>query len=65
MLAGLRGTRRIEHQEEVPITDHLEELRNRIIISVVALAVAFAVCFWKHELILEILNGPLPPARAR
>jgi Sec-independent protein secretion pathway component TatC len=36
MLAGLRGTRRIEHQEEVPITDHLEELRNRIIICVVA-----------------------------
>jgi sec-independent protein translocase protein TatC len=60
MLAGLRGTRRIEHQEEVPITDHLEELRNRIIICIVALAVAFAVCFWKHELILEILNGPLP-----
>ncbi len=61
MLAGLRGTRRIEHQEEVPITDHLEELRNRIIISVVALGVGFAICFWQHELIIEFLNRPLPP----
>ncbi|MSO47115.1 MAG: twin-arginine translocase subunit TatC [Thermoleophilia bacterium] len=61
MLAGLRGTRRLEHQEEVPITDHLEELRNRIIISAIAVAIGFGFCFWKHELIIEFLNRPLPP----
>ena len=60
MLAGLRSTKRLEHHEEVPITDHLEELRNRIIICVIALAVGFAVSFWQHTLIIEFLNRPLP-----
>jgi len=60
MLAGLRSTKRIEHSEEVPITDHLEELRNRIIISLIALAVAFVVSFWQHQWIIRFLNSPLP-----
>ncbi len=60
MLAGLRSTKRIEHSEEVPITDHLEELRNRIIISLIALGVAFVVSFWQHQWIIRFLNSPLP-----
>jgi hypothetical protein len=60
MLSGLRSTRRIEHQEQVHITDHLEELRNRIIISLLALSVGFGLCFWQHERIIEFLNRPLP-----
>ncbi len=60
MLAGLRSTKRLEHSEEVPITDHLEELRNRIIISLIALGVAFVVSFWQHQLIIRFLNTPLP-----
>ncbi len=60
MLSGLRSTRRVEHAEQIHITDHLEELRNRIIISLLALAVGFGLCFWQHELIIEFLNRPLP-----
>ncbi len=60
MLAGLRSTKRLEHSEEVPITDHLEELRNRIIISLIALGVAFVVSFWQHKQIIRFLNSPLP-----
>ncbi len=60
MLAGLRSTKRLEHSEEVPITHHLEELRNRIIISLIALGVAFVVSFWQHKLIIRFLNTPLP-----
>jgi sec-independent protein translocase protein TatC len=60
MLQGLRGTRRIGHEEQVHITDHLEELRNRLIISLLALAVGFGLCFWQHNLIIEFLNRPLP-----
>ena len=60
MLSGLRSTRRIEHQEQVHITDHLEELRNHIIISLLALGVGFGLCFWQHERIIEFLNRPLP-----
>jgi Sec-independent protein secretion pathway component TatC len=60
MLSGLRSTRRVQHDEQVHITDHLEELRNRIIISLLTLAVGFGLCFWQHERIIEFLNRPLP-----
>lgn len=42
------------------LVDHLDELRNRIIISLLALGVAFALCFWQDGLMLEIANAPLP-----
>jgi sec-independent protein translocase protein TatC len=60
MLAGLRSTRRIQHHEEVAVTDHLEELRNRFIISLIALVAAFILSFWQHERIIDFLNRPLP-----
>lgn len=60
MLAGIRRVKRVGHDEEVPLTDHLEELRNRVFISLLALAVGFVLCFWQHELIIEFLNRPLP-----
>ena len=60
MLAGIRKVKRVGHDEEVPLTDHLEELRNRVFISLLALAVGFILCFWQHELIIEFLNRPLP-----
>jgi len=60
MLSGLRDTRRVEHHEEVPLTHHLEELRNRVFISLIALAVGFVLCFWQHQRIIEFLNRPLP-----
>ncbi len=42
------------------LVDHLGELRSRLIISVLAFGVAFAFCGWQNELILEIVNKPLP-----
>jgi len=60
VLKALRRTRRLEHTEEVPITDHLEELRNRIVISLVALGVGFILSFWQHKVLLEALNRQLP-----
>lgn len=60
MLAGLRSTRRLAHDEEAPLTDHLEELRNRVIISLVALGVGFVLAFWQHTRIIEFMNNPLP-----
>ena len=60
MLSGLRGTRRIGHDEQIHLTDHLEELRNRVVISLLALGVGFALCFWQHSKIIDFLNRPLP-----
>src|SRR5690242_21595789 len=56
----MRKVRRLQSGEEVTHTDHLEELRNRLIIALLALTVAFAVAFWRHGDILDLLNQQLP-----
>jgi sec-independent protein translocase protein TatC len=52
----------VRHDEEISLVDHLDELRSRIIYSLIALTVAFAVCFWQSSLILDIASNPLPEA---
>ena len=52
--------RPIDHQERLALVDHLGELRSRLIISIIAFGIAFAFCGWQNELILEIVNKPLP-----
>lgn len=52
--------RPIDHEERLALVDHLGELRTRLMISVAAFGVAFAFCGWQNELILEIVNEPLP-----
>jgi sec-independent protein translocase protein TatC len=52
----------VRHDEQISLVDHLDELRSRIIYSLIALAVAFALCFWQSTLILDIAANPLPPA---
>ena len=43
----------------MPLVDHLEELRKRIVISVVALAAGAAVCFIFKDYLLNFLVAPL------
>jgi sec-independent protein translocase protein TatC len=50
----------MEFEEEVSIVDHLDELRTRLIVSVVALVAAFAVSFWQHDRILDVMDRQLP-----
>ncbi len=52
--------RRLRHGEEATLVEHLGELRARLIISLAALAVAFAVAYAFHGNILHWLNRPLP-----
>ena len=42
------------------LVEHLDELRNRIIVSATVLVVACGLCFWQNHLLLEIANKPLP-----
>lgn len=51
--------RPIGHEDRLSLVDHLGELRQRLIVSVLALLVAFGVAFWQEDRVLEILNGPL------
>ena len=45
----------------MPLTDHLAELRNRVIWSIVAIAVGGAVGFAYADPIVVFLRQPLPP----
>ena len=53
----------VSHAEEVSLVDHLDELRTRIITSVMIFGVALALCFWQNKLLLDLANGPLPGGR--
>ena len=52
--------RRLRHGEEATLVEHLGELRTRLIICLVAVAMAFAVTYAFHGRLLEWLNRPLP-----
>jgi sec-independent protein translocase protein TatC len=52
--------RRLRHGEEATLVEHLGELRARLIISLAAIAVAFAVTYAFHGHLLDWLNRPLP-----
>jgi len=51
--------RPIAHEDRLSLVEHLDELRTRIIICLAAFIVAFGICFWQNDLILEILDRPL------
>jgi sec-independent protein translocase protein TatC len=53
--------RAVTHEDRLTLVEHLDELRNRIIVSLAAFGVAFALCFWQDNLMLDIANWPLPP----
>jgi sec-independent protein translocase protein TatC len=55
-----RLPRRLGHGEEATLVEHLEELRTRLIITIIALGLTFAVAFAFHEQVIEWLARPLP-----
>jgi sec-independent protein translocase protein TatC len=50
----------VAHEERLPLVEHLDELRSRLIVAIGAFVLAFAVCGWQNHRILEIVNKPLP-----
>lgn len=49
-----------EFDERLTLVEHLDELRTRIIICVVAVVVTCGLCFWQNHVLLDIVNSPLP-----
>src|SRR5579875_46322 len=49
----------VGYDERLSLVAHLDELRTRIIVSLLALAVAFGVCFWQNHRLLELIDRPL------
>jgi len=52
--------RAAKFDEQMTLVEHLDELRNRIIVSVAVLVVACGLCFWQNHLLIQIANQPLP-----
>jgi sec-independent protein translocase protein TatC len=50
----------ISHEDRLTLVEHLDELRNRLIVCAAVFGVALALCFWQNHLLLEIAAGPLP-----
>jgi sec-independent protein translocase protein TatC len=50
--------RTVGHQDRLSLVDHLDELRTRLLISALALAIAFGVCFWQNHALLNFVNKP-------
>jgi sec-independent protein translocase protein TatC len=56
----VRRIRPIKYDDRLSVVDHLDELRTRLIICAVAFVVAWAFTAWQNDLVLEIVNAPLP-----
>jgi sec-independent protein translocase protein TatC len=54
----------VGHDDRVSLTDHLGELRGRLVVCAVALVAAFGLAFWQNHALLNILNRPLERATA-
>jgi sec-independent protein translocase protein TatC len=51
--------RSIDHGDTLSVVGHLDELRMRLIVCLVAVSVAFGFCFWQNKELLHLINGPL------
>jgi sec-independent protein translocase protein TatC len=54
-----RNIRAVDHDERLSTVDHLEELRSRLILALVAIALAFGVSFWQNHQLLRLIDAPL------
>lgn len=55
-----RRVKAVSHEDRLTIVEHLDELRGRLIVCILALAVALGLCFWQNQLLLDFAAGPLP-----
>lgn len=58
-MASTALRRPIGHDDRLSLVDHLDELRSRLIICVIAVVVMFGFCFWQNNRLLTIINHPL------
>ncbi len=54
--------RRLPHGDDATLVEHVEELRQRVLISIGAIGMGAVAAFLVHDRILDLLTRPLPPA---
>ena len=55
----LATVRPLRHDSRVSAVDHLDELRTRLIVSLLVIAAAFGICFTQNHRLLSLMNAPL------
>jgi sec-independent protein translocase protein TatC len=58
-IPGRSRLRAVGYDQPLSLVSHLDELRIRMIVSLVALAVAFGLCFWQNHRLLALIDRPL------
>lgn len=61
----IRPPRRLGHDDQAELVEHLDELRSRLVITLVAVAGGFAVAYVFHARVVEWLNQALPADHRR
>jgi sec-independent protein translocase protein TatC len=59
----MRFPRRLGHGQHAELVDHLDELRNRLIVSLIAVVASFVVSYAVHARLLALLESPLPAGK--
>jgi len=58
-MASVAGLRAVGHDDRLTVVAHLDELRARLIVSLLVVVAAFAVCFWQNHRLLQLIDSPL------
>lgn len=58
----MSAIRPVRHEERLTLVEHLDELRSRLIICIVAFVAAFGLCYSQNHRVLDIINRPLDKA---
>jgi sec-independent protein translocase protein TatC len=51
--------RPLAHEDRLTVVGHLDELRTRLLVSLLALTVSFGLCFWQNHRLLHWIDAPL------
>jgi sec-independent protein translocase protein TatC len=60
-----RRLKAVSHEDRLTLVEHLDELRNRLLVSLAVLVVAFAFCLWQSHMLLDAASAPLPSDHER
>jgi sec-independent protein translocase protein TatC len=56
----MKAIKSAAYEDRLSLSEHLDELRARLMVSLAVFGVALGLCFWQNHLLLEVASGPLP-----